>query len=115
MNKATYFMFIRNVADQRNYSSMDSTPEYAAATDVEFADKDTIFQKQDLTLKIGKRKLFVRKDDFKQISKVFEAMLTDDFKEKESGEIDFKDKDYKTFVRFLRVSHPGIKDPFEGK
>jgi hypothetical protein len=88
---------------------MDSFPEYASEAD------DTIFQMPDLTLKIGKRKLYVTKDDFKQISKVFEAMLTNDFKEKNSGEIEFKGKDYKTFVRFLRVSHPGLKDPFEGK
>ena len=96
-------------------SSMDNLPEYETETDVESAEGDTIFQMPDLTLKIGKRKLYVSSNDFKQISKVFEAMLTNDFKEKNSGEIEFKGKDYKTFVRFLRVSHPGLKDPFEGK
>ena len=108
-------MFIRTVAIQGDESSMDSFPEYASEADDESADDDTIFQMPDLTLKIGKRKLHVTKDDFKQISKVFEAMLTNDFKEKNSSEIEFKGKDYKTFVRFLRVSHPGLKDPFEGK
>ena len=42
-------------------------------------------------------------------------MLTNDFKEKNLGEIEFKGKDYNTFVRVQRVSHPGLKDPFEGK
>jgi hypothetical protein len=74
--------------------------------DDESADDDTIFQMPDLTLKIGKRKLHVTKDDFKQISKVFEAMLTNDFKEKNSGEIEFKGKDYKTFVRLNAANHP---------
>ena len=94
---------------------MDRIPESAAETVDESADEDTIFQMPDLILKIGKRKLYVKSDDFKQISKVFEAMLTNDFKEKNAGEIEFKDIDYKTFVRFLRVSHPVLKDPFEGK
>ena len=106
---------LSNVAIKRGESSMDGIPESAAETDDESADEDTIFQMPDLTLKIGKRKLYVTSDDFKQISKVFEAMLTNDFKEKNSGEIEFKDIDYKTFVRFLRVSHPGLKDPFEDK
>jgi hypothetical protein len=65
---------------------------------------DSIFQMPDLILKIGPRKLFLKKDDFKQISKVFEAMLINDFKEKNRSEIEFKGKDYKTFVHFLRVS-----------
>ena len=106
---------LSNVAIKRGESSMDGIPESAAETDDESSDEDTIFQMPDLTLKIGKRKLHVTSDDFKQISKVFEAMLTNDFKEKNLGVIEFKDIDYKTFVRFLRVSHPGLKDPFEDK
>ena len=108
-------MFIRTVVIQGDASSMDSFPEYASEADDESADDDTIFQMPDLTLKIGKRKLHVTSDDFKQISKVFEGMMTNDFKEKNLSVIEFKDISYKTFVRFFRVSYPGLKDPFEGK
>jgi hypothetical protein len=98
---------------------METNTEYSYTDgdDVESTNfnDDSIFQMPDLILKIGPRKLFVTKNDFKQISEVFEAMLTNDFKEKNLGEIEFKGKDYNTFVRFLRVSHPGLKDPFEGK
>ena len=98
---------------------MDNNTEhsYTDGDDAEYTNfnDDSIFQMPDLILKIGPRKLFVKKDDFKQISKVFEAMLTYDFKEKNISEIEFKGKDYKTFVHFLRVSHPGLQDSFEGK
>ena len=104
---------------QDNDSSMENNTEYSYTDgdDVESTNfnDDSIFQMPDLILKIGPRKLFLKKDDFKQISKVFEAMLINDFKEKNRSEIEFKGKDYKTFVHFLRVSHPGLKDPFEGK
>jgi len=111
--------FIRNDRMQDNNPSMENNTEYSytdedGAESTNFND-DSIFQMPDLILKIGPRKLFVKKDDFKQISKVFNAMLINDFKEKNRSEIEFKGKDYKTFVHFLRVCHPGLKDPFEGK
>ncbi|XP_071133965.1 uncharacterized protein LOC143048045 [Mytilus galloprovincialis] len=74
---------------------------------------DSIFQLSDLTLKIGNRKLYVTQEEFKQISVVFEKMLTSDFQEKKKNEIVFTGKDYKSFVLFIRVAHPGIQDPFE--
>ena len=89
---------------QDNDSSMDNNTEhsYTDGDDAESTNfnDDSIFQMPDLILKIGPRKLFLKKDDFKQISKVFEAMLTYDFKEKNISEIEFKGNDYKTLFTF---------------
>ena len=76
---------------------------------------DSVFQMADLTLKVGNRKLYVTQEEFKQISVVFEKMLSDDFVEKQKQEINFTGKDYKTFVKFIRVAHPGLQDPFDGE
>lgn len=74
---------------------------------------ESIFQWPDLTLKVGNRKLYITQEEFKQISEVFNKMLTSDFAERKNAEINFSGKDYKTFVMFLRVAHPGLQDPFE--
>jgi hypothetical protein len=55
---------------QDNDSSIDTHTEYSFTEvgDVEAINDDSIFQMPDHILKIGPRKLFVTKNDFKQIS-----------------------------------------------
>ena len=65
-----YLFFIRNDRMQDNDSSIDTHTEYSFTEvgDVEAINDDSIFQMPAHILKIGPRKLFVTKNDFKQIS-----------------------------------------------
>ncbi|VDI47355.1 Hypothetical predicted protein [Mytilus galloprovincialis] len=66
------------------------------------------FNKQDLTIKIGDKEIFVKKDDLIEVSPVFQTMLTANFKEKDAQQIELPDKDPTTFALFLRHTLPGF-------
>ncbi|CAG2185373.1 unnamed protein product [Mytilus edulis] len=83
-------------------------------TEVEAEDvgqpKNTLspFNFQDLTIKIGDKEIFVKKDDLMEVSPVFQTMLTGNFKEKDAQQIELPDKDPTTFAHFLRHTLPGF-------
>ncbi|XP_063399105.1 uncharacterized protein LOC134683719 [Mytilus trossulus] len=66
------------------------------------------FNKQDLTIKIGDKEIFVKKDDLMEVSPVFQTMLTANFQEKDAQLIELPDKDPTTFALFLRHTLPGF-------
>lgn len=66
------------------------------------------FNFQDLTIKIGDKEIFVKKDDLMEVSPVFQTMLTGNFKEKDAQQIELPDKDPTTFALFLRHTLPGF-------
>lgn len=67
------------------------------------------FQFTDFIIKVGNEKFHVNKRQLMDESPVFLAMLTGNFKEKDTREIELPDKDPTAFSHFLRHTFPGFK------
>ncbi|XP_063398924.1 BTB and MATH domain-containing protein 15-like [Mytilus trossulus] len=67
------------------------------------------FQFTDFIIKVGNEKFYVNKRQLMAESPVFLAMLTGNFKEKDTREIDLPEKDPTAFSHFLRHTLPGFK------
>ena len=64
--------------------------------------------KDDLTLIVDGKKLYVPKIVLMLASPVFDQMLTEDFKEKSQDELEMPDKNYEDVLKFLECIHPGF-------
>lgn len=63
--------------------------------------------KEDLTIIVENKKLYVNKATLALLSPVFDKMFSGEFKEKGSDELQLPDKQYETFVEFLQCIYPG--------
>lgn len=89
-----------------------STEEETETND--FQNKESIFAKQNLTIRIKKTKLHVIREQLTRESPVFERMLQSEFQEKDAEEITLPGKRVEDFVYFLRCTLAGTDDDFTG-
>ena len=70
--------------------------------------------KEDLTLVIEEKELYVTKAILARISPVFDRMFSAEFKEKDADRLTLPDKDFETFVEFLSCCYPGVDKRITG-
>ncbi|VDI28608.1 Hypothetical predicted protein [Mytilus galloprovincialis] len=100
-------------------SSSDNDDDQDFSTEEEtetkdFQNQESIFAKQNLTIRIKKTKLHVIREQLTSESPVFERMLQSEFQEKDAEEIILPGKRVEDFVYFLRCTLAGTDDDFTG-
>lgn len=102
--------------------SLESLEEFQAGNEAEVSDTvgsaskeeeiDTPFfvktWKEDLTLIVENKKLYVNKAILAIVSPVFDKMFTDAFKERDSDELPLPEKKYTDVLEFLHCVYPGV-------
>ena len=70
--------------------------------------------KEDLTLDVEDRKLYVAKNILASVSPVFDCLFSSEFREKDSDRLSLPNKNFKTFFDFLCCIYPGVDGKVTG-